>query len=290
MTEPDVAPGRLHEHLEYQRQAYDHHYPQMATAVRQQREHALFGSFLDRLASLILDLGLPPAGAATGEGRPPVRLYEAGCGEGLLASAVQRAAAERGLEFAYLGSDISAAGLELARPVLAGELRLGDAISITAELPSASQDLVWAKNLLHHLDDPVAFLREASRVVGPQGRVVIIEPRLYCPVHWINCIWFRQERFLWHGYRRTLAAFRQAGVNVLETRPYSWLPYELAFATRFHLPRRLVSTRDPRVVARVTAVDERLMAALPDLSLYRVSVLTAAEAGSADGAAGTNSR
>jgi SAM-dependent methyltransferase len=252
--------------LGYQQAAYDEHYPKMAAAVRQQLAHPLLCSFYDRLAALVLD-GLPAGGR---------RLFEAGCGEGLVASAVARVAADRGLNVAYTGTDLSAAGLDLAREVVGGTFVHGDALEVVAGMAAGSQDLLWAKNLLHHLEDPAAFLREAMRVVGPGGRVAIVEPRMWCPVHWVNLMWFRQERFLFRGYRRTEAAFAAAGARVLSTTEFGWLPYELALATRFRAPRRLLAMAPGPSLDRITAVDERLTAALPDLALYMVTVVAGA--------------
>lgn len=250
--------------LGYQRAAYDDHYPKMAAAVAEQQAHPLLCSFYDRLAALILD-GLPAGGH---------RVLEAGCGEGLVASAVQRVARSRGIEAAYTGTDLSAAGIELARTVVDGTFVEGDAVAIVAGLDAGSHDLVWAKNLLHHLEDPARFLREAMRAVGPHGRVVIVEPRMWCPVHWVNLMWFRQERFLFRGYRRTAAAFAAAGAPILSTTEFGWLPYELALATRFRTPRRLLSMGPGPALDRVTALDERLTAKLPDLALYMVTVVS----------------
>ena len=249
--------------VNYQQAAYDDHYPKMAAAVREQLAHPLLCSFYDRLGALILD-GLAPGGR---------RLLEAGCGEGLVASAVLRVAGERGLDVAYTGTDLSAAGLDLAREVVDGAFVQGDAVEVVAGMAPASLDLVWAKNLLHHLEDPVRFLREAKRVVGPDGRVVIVEPRMWCPVHWVNLMWFRQERFLFRGYRRNTAAFAAAGARILATTEFGWLPYELALATRFRAPRRLLSMGPGRSLDRITGVDERLTGALPDLALYMVTVV-----------------
>jgi SAM-dependent methyltransferase len=250
----------------YQRAAYDDHYPKMAGAVREQLAHPLLCSFYDRLAGLILD-ALPPG---TAERR---RLLEAGCGEGLLASAVQRVAGRRGIEVAYTGSDLSAAGLELARTTVVGDFLHGDAVDIVAGLADGSQDLVWAKNLLHHLEDPARFLSHAARVVGVHGRVVIVEPRMWCPIHWVNLMWFRQERFLFRGYRRNTAAFAAAGCRPLRTTEFGWLPYELALATRFHTPRRILSIRPGPALDRISAVDDWLTARLPGQALYMVTVL-----------------
>ncbi len=249
----------------YQRAAYDDHYPKMAAAVREQLAHPLLRSFYDRLAELILD-GLPPAPR-------PARLLEAGCGEGLLGSAVRRVAATRGVEVAYTGTDLSAAGIDLARSVVDGTFVQGDAVEVVAGMGAGSQDLIWAKNLLHHLEDPAQFLRQALRVVGPAGRVVVVEPRMWCPVHWLNLMWFRQERFLFRGYRRNVAALDAAGCEVLTATEFGWLPYELGLATRFRTPRRLLSMPPGPSLERISAVDDRLTARLPDMALYMVTVV-----------------
>jgi SAM-dependent methyltransferase len=250
----------------YQRAAYDDHYPKMAGAVREQLAHPLLSSFYDRLAGLVLD-ALPASAPAR------CRLLEAGCGEGLLASAVCRVAGSRGIDVAYTGIDLSAAGIELARTVVDGTFVHGDAVDVVAGAAPASQDLVFAKNLHHHLDDPAEFLRQAMRVAGPEGRVVVVEPRMWCPVHWVNLMWFRQERFLFSGYRRNAAAFHAAGCRILRTTEFGWLPYELLLATRFRMPRRLLSMGDGAALARVTSLDDRLTSRLPDLALYMVTVV-----------------
>lgn len=261
------------DHVEYQRETYDRHYPQMAAAVAQRLSHPLLSSFHDRLARRILDLGLDLDAAAPRSPRP-VKLFEAGCGEGLLGAAVQRVAVERGLPFEYTGTDLSVAGVDLARGVLAGDLVVGDAVRVVSELPPGSQDIVWAKNLLHHLDDPASFLRSALRAVGPEGRVVIVEPRLWCPMNWVWLAWFRKERYAFLGYRRTLAAFRASGATLGKVEPFGWLPYELAFGTRFDLPRRILSSDDPGFLAAVSRLDNRLTATLPNLAFYAVSALS----------------
>ena len=110
-------------------------------------------------------------------------------------------------------------------------------------------------------------------MVGPDGRVVIVEPRMWCPVHWVNLMWFRQERFLFRGYRRNAAAFTAAGARILSTTEFGWLPYELALATRFRTPRRVLAMGPGPALDRITALDDRLTARLPDLSLYMVTVV-----------------
>ena len=252
--------------VDYQRAAYDDHYPKMAAAVREQLAHPLLSSFYDRLAELVLD-GV--ADRAPG----PVRALEAGCGEGLLAAAVQRVAARRRVDLRYTGSDLSTAGIELARAAVSGDFVHGEAVEIVSGLPAGGVDLIWAKNLLHHLEDPAAFLRAALRAVGPTGRVVVVEPRMWCPMHWVNLMWFRQERFQFLGYRRTARAMAASGGRVVSTREFGWLPYELLLATRLAAPRRLFGMGPGPALDRISAVDARLTARLPDLALYMVTVL-----------------
>jgi len=253
--------------VELQRAVYDEHYPKMAAAVREQLAHPLMRSFYDRLAALILD-ALPPA--PDGQRR---RLFEAGCGEGLVASAVLRVAASRGLDVSYTGTDLSAAGIGLAGEAVEGQFLLGDALEVVSGLAPGSHDLLWAKNLLHHLPDPAEFLRQAMRAVGPGGRVVIVEPRMWCPVHWIHLVFFRRERFLWSGYRRNARAFADAGCRILDTTEFGWLPYEIFLATRFSAPRRALSMPPGPRLDRVSALDDRLTARLPDFALYMVTVV-----------------
>ena len=257
----------MSDQVDHQRAVYDDHYPRMVAAVREQMGHPLMRSFYDRLAKVVLD-ALPP-----NAGRRPHRLFEAGCGEGLVASATLRVAAARGLDVAYTGTDLSAAGIELAREAVRGEFLLGDALEVVSGLESGSQDLLWAKNLLHHLPDPAAFLRQAMRVVGPEGRVVVVEPRMWCPMHWIHLIFFRRERYLWSGYRRNSAAFAEAGCRILGTTPFGWLPYEIFLATRFSAPRRLFSMPPGPRLDRISELDTRLTSRLPNLALYMVTVV-----------------
>ncbi len=66
-------------------------------------------------------------------------------------------------------------------------------------------------------------------------------------------------------------------MQLLRAEEFGWLPYELALATRFRLPRRLLGMRSQPAIARVSALDDWLTAKLPDLALYMVSALASAE-------------
>jgi SAM-dependent methyltransferase len=177
------------------------------------------------------------------------------------------------VQLAYSGADLSAAALELARPTLGDDLQVGDATEVTAGLPDASRDLVIVKNLLHHLDDPSDLLREAARVVGPSGRVAVIEARLACPQFWVfTFLAPRRERYFFKGARRNLDAIADAGLKMVAEERFSILPYELAFHIRYGVFRRLLGTDDPRTIERISDVDERLTSALPWITSYVIWV------------------
>ena len=108
---------------------------------------------------------------AAGEG-PFSTLIDLGTGAGrmlqLLAPRAQRA----------LGLDLSQQMLNIARAntaasALNAELRHGDIRS--TGLPSGIADLVVVHQVLHYLNDPGAAGAEAARLVGPEGRLLIVD-------------------------------------------------------------------------------------------------------------------
>ena len=124
---------------DYQRAFYDAHFAKRADAVRDQLAHPLFRSFNDRVAELVL--------AEAGGSR--VRVYEPGCGEGLVASALARVAARRGIALAYTGADLSGAALALAATSVPGaDLRVGDAAEAFAQSLTNPETIGQAYNLV----------------------------------------------------------------------------------------------------------------------------------------------
>ena len=247
------------------------HYPRHTPHVREQLVHPLFRSFNDRLAGLVLGLG--------GSAGPRLDVFEAGCGEGLLATSLQSVAAQQGREIRYTGSDLSPAGLELAAETVTGTFVAGDATEVAAGLATDSCDVVIAKNLLHHIDDPAAFLREARRVVRPSGRIVVVEARLgYAPTFLACLLIPAQERYFFLGRRRNVRAADAAGLELLASRRFGWFPYELAFSTRFRTVRQAFRLRRPATIERFWAADERLASAMPWFTAYELWALAPADA------------
>jgi ubiquinone/menaquinone biosynthesis C-methylase UbiE len=105
---------------------------------------------------------------------PGTRLLELGCGAGAVLAVLGQEF--RGVELT--GVDIEPRQLEYARGHLrrAGvEAALVEADARAVPFPDESFDHVWMMWFLEHVPDPLAVLREARRVLVPDGRITAIE-------------------------------------------------------------------------------------------------------------------
>jgi SAM-dependent methyltransferase len=103
--------------------------------------------------------------------RPGMRVLDVGCGPGTITRDLGAVVGPRG---EVLGVDASAevvaqaaAGCDLAQVRFA----VGDALGLDA--PDGAYDVVHAHQVLQHLTDPVAALREMRRVARPGGLVAV---------------------------------------------------------------------------------------------------------------------
>lgn len=125
------------------------------------RKLQLFNAFAEpELRTAIASLGL----------KPGMRVLDAGCGTGEAVRWLQAAVAPGG---AAVGVDLAAQHLRGARAVLASDTLLLQADLRKLPLVGASFDAIWSVNTLHHLQDPLAGVRDLAALLRPGGHLVL---------------------------------------------------------------------------------------------------------------------
>lgn len=127
-----------------------------------------------------------------GKRRP--RILDVGCGTGANLQMLSRFGVAEGV-------DISAEALEFCRARGLAKVKQGPAEALPFE--DASFDLVTGLDVVEHLDDDVAGLREMRRVLRPRGRVLLFVPAFMF-------LWGVQDEVSHHRRRYTRAQLRRA--------------------------------------------------------------------------------
>src|SRR5207302_9025907 len=126
-------------------------------------------------------------------GKRKPRILDVGCGTGAnLQMLAQHGASE--------GVDVSPEALEFCRARGLSKVKLGAAESLPFE--DASFDLVTGLDVVEHLDDDMAGLREMRRVLRPDGRAVLFVPAFMF-------LWGVQDDISNHRRRYTLPELKQ---------------------------------------------------------------------------------
>ena len=135
-----------------------------------------------------------------GKRRP--RILDVGCGTGAnLQMLSQFGVAE--------GVDVSSEALEFCRARGLAKVKQGAAETLPYE--DAAFDLVTGLDVVEHLDDDVAGLREMRRVLGPRGRALLFVPAFMF-------LWGVQDDISHHRRRYTLSELKhklsEAGFSI----------------------------------------------------------------------------
>ena len=142
--------------------------------------------------------------------RRDVRLLDVGCGPGTITADF----AQRVTHGVVLGIDASAAVIAEAQRDHPGvSFAVGDVYRL--DFPASSFDIVHAHQVLQHLSDPVAALREMRRVVRPGG-IVAVRDSYYGSFTWYPAD-DRLTRWLalYHEIARTNGGEPDAGRHLL---------------------------------------------------------------------------
>ena len=248
--------------------------------------------------AIIDDLGLAPGS----------RGLDVGCGVGLYALWLAEAIGPRGR---VIGVEPTAERVEAARGLVGGssgsraelEFRVGDGTAL--DLPAGGLDWVWCGDVLHHIADTAAALKEMARVLRPGGLLVIKEsqalPAMFLPGHpelekriqLAEIARGREEageRSFQERRQRTPESLRAAGLGGIAVRTYMLSRRAPLDAAARDYIQRVVFDRNwgPRLDAFLEASDRVLRSALCDAGapgavlaspdyycLYPISVFTA---------------
>ncbi len=162
------------------------------------------------------------------------RILDGGCGRGFYLNFIRRAC-----DAHLVGVDITHAYLRVARHVLAEKrIALINASLHALPFPDDTFDKIILSEILEHLADDVAGLREAARVLRPGGLIAITTPNANYPFWWdpinktletlfgthihrglLAGIWAGHERLYTEGQLREAAL--GAGLEVLEERRFT---------------------------------------------------------------------
>jgi trans-aconitate 2-methyltransferase len=169
-------------------------------------------------------------------------VVELGCGPGALVASL--AAAWPSLLF--LGVDVEDAMVEHARRAHAAANLRFERLDLEREKPNVEVPAAFSVDLVHHVHDLHAFLRNVGALLVPGGLWVAIEPNVFHPY-----VFVLQERMRRRGldedhFRpwRFERGLRRAGLDVVSRRTAFVLPGSVQ-----RVPRRLATLE--RAVERV---------------------------------------
>jgi SAM-dependent methyltransferase len=162
--------------------------------------------------------------AVADSGRPNLRVLDAGCGTGGLI----RRLSPRHPSWRWTGVDLEPLAVGLARERTAGaDIRQA---SVTA-LPfgDATFDAVVSADVLYHVDDDEAALREFFRVLRPGGKLVINVPAYRWLWSYHDDAVHSRRRY---GRKELLGKVQRAGFWSVRATHWNAIPFPLVVARR----------------------------------------------------------
>lgn len=129
--------------------------------------------------------------AISGDQRASLSVLDVGCGRGFYFPLYAALDATR-----IVGVDFEVENLRLAHARIAATgAMVFQADAGQLPLPDKSFDVVIMSEILEHLDDPVTALREAYRVLRPDGALLVTVPNANYPLAWDPINWLLERAF-----------------------------------------------------------------------------------------------
>ncbi len=151
----------------------------------------------------------------------PIRVLECGCGEGVNLIHLRQMGMSAP-EYLFEGVDVSAEAVaEASRHGLT--VAVGDGLRLP--YPDGSFDVVYTRDVLHHLADEterIRFISEMRRVAAHQGVVVVVEPNPANPMIFLFAWIVRAERGLLTGTESRLRRLLPHAVVARTTPSAAW--------------------------------------------------------------------
>lgn len=183
---------------------------------------------------------------------PGGRLLEVGCANGFFLNAARMSYETVGVEPSRSARDYACGKLRLDVPAATME---------DARFPDACFDAVALIDVIEHLADPLAVLREAARVTKPGGVLYLVTPdveslsALVLRGRW----WGLRPAHIFYFSPRTLAAMlEKAGYRVVESRSYGRIFSWGYWLTRLSNYPRMV-TAPVEVLVRLLGIRDKFL-------------------------------
>ena len=185
-------------------------------------------------------------------------VLEVGCGQGTDAILISKYAQH------VVAIDVSFHALKVAtvlsRTNVSSE-KISFVVGDAEHLPLREDffDVVFCKDILHHVSNSLAALLEMKRVAKKAGTVVAIEANACNPqMILIGLIYFKVDKGVFKNTKeRLLATFKKAGLSDINAEETEFLPHHIFFEYRSPLCKRFV-LRSKLVLRTIRKIEDSM--------------------------------